>query len=297
MVETPLTCTLGQTGANEAGGRGRAGGGRPEATDKMPSSIQVSVPADLDGVARVNAALAAFAEAHAVPAPVRRSMSVALDELLANAISYAFTNGAGEITADVALLADRLTVTLSDNGRPFDPFRRSAPDTTLPVEQRPIGGHGIHLVQRLMDDTSYHRRGDRNVIVLTKRLAAAPAGAHTRVETERGRMEITTRDHGDARIVAIAGKLDSVTSPKAQQTFDGILAAGARKLAVDFSALDYISSAGLRVLLGVAKQLSARGGALRTFGLNETVREVFDISGFSTILSVFPKEADALNGF
>jgi anti-anti-sigma factor len=65
---------------------------------------------------------------------------------------------------------------------------------------------------------------------------------------------------------------------------------------VDFSSLDYISSAGLRVLLGVAKKVGAKGGALRTFGLNQTVREVFDISGFSAILPVFPSESDALTG-
>jgi anti-anti-sigma factor len=76
-----------------------------------------------------------------------------------------------------------------------------------------------------------------------------------------------------------------------------VLAGGSKKLAVDFSALDYISSAGLRVLLGAAKQLKASGGSLRTFGLNDSVREVFDISGFSTILSVYPAESDAMKGF
>jgi anti-anti-sigma factor len=259
----------------------------------------VSIGPDIQGVARVNAALAHFADAHAVPAGVRRSMSIALDELLANTISYAFAHQAGEITADVALHADRLTLTLSDNGGAFDPFRRSAPDTTLSIEDRPIGGHGIHLVQQLMDDVTYQRHGDRNVVVLTKRLVAGRAGAagHSGTEGEGGTMQITTRDQGGVGIVVIAGKLDSVTSPKAQQALEAMLAGGGRKMAVDFSALDYISSAGLRVLLGVAKQLAARGGALRTFGLNDTVREVFDISGFSTILAVFPNESDALNGF
>lgn len=110
-------------------------------------------------------------------------------------------------------------------------------------------------------------------------------------------MEITTRTQGNASIIAIVGKLDSVTSPQAQQALEAIVSGGGRKLAVDFSGLDYISSAGLRVLLGTAKKLAATGGALRTFGLNETVREVFDISGFSAILPVFPSEADALKGF
>ena len=110
-------------------------------------------------------------------------------------------------------------------------------------------------------------------------------------------MQISTRTRDEVTIVAIAGSLDSITSAEAQQALDAILAGGARKIAIDFTALDYISSAGLRVMLGVAKQLRASGGALRTFGLNDSVREVFDISGFSAILSVFPAEGDAFKGF
>ena len=110
-------------------------------------------------------------------------------------------------------------------------------------------------------------------------------------------MDITTRTQNDITIVAFAGSLDSATAPLAQQTLDGILASGGRKIVVDFTGLDYISSAGLRVLLGTAKRLGGLGGgagALRLFGLNETVGEVFQISGFSRILAVFETEAEAL---
>jgi len=110
-------------------------------------------------------------------------------------------------------------------------------------------------------------------------------------------MDIATRTQNDVSIVALQGSLDSKTSPQAQQALDGFLAGGSRKLLIDFTALDYISSAGLRVLLATAKRLSGAGGGLRLFGLNETVREVFDISGFSTIFAVFDTEADALREF
>jgi len=109
-------------------------------------------------------------------------------------------------------------------------------------------------------------------------------------------MDISTRTQQGTTIVKIAGKLDSITSPEAQQALDAILAGGGRKIVVDFTALDYISSAGLRVLLGAAKRLSGAGSALRLFGLNDSVREVFQISGFATILAVYPTEADALAG-
>ena len=105
-------------------------------------------------------------------------------------------------------------------------------------------------------------------------------------------MDITTRTQNDITIVTVAGNLDSATAPLAQQALDGILASGGRRIVIDFTRLDYISSAGLRVLLGTAKRLGA--GALRLFGLNETVAEVFQISGFSKILAVFATEAEAL---
>lgn len=107
-------------------------------------------------------------------------------------------------------------------------------------------------------------------------------------------MDISTRTQNDVTIVAFVGSLDSTTAPQAQQALDGILASGSRNIVIDFTGLDYISSAGLRVLLGTAKRLGA--GALRLFGLNETVGEVFRISGFSTILAVFKTEAEALMG-
>lgn len=110
-------------------------------------------------------------------------------------------------------------------------------------------------------------------------------------------MEVTTRTVGDVTIVAIVGSLDSITSPQAKPALDAVGGSATRKVAVDFSALDYVSSAGLRVLLGLAKQQNSKGGALRTFGLNHSVREVFEISGFATILKPFATESDALNGF
>ena len=106
-------------------------------------------------------------------------------------------------------------------------------------------------------------------------------------------MQISTRTSNDVHIVAFTGSLDSGTSPEAQKSLGAVLAS-AKKVVLDFTELDYISSAGLRVLLGAAKQLRASGGKLGMFGLNQSVREVFDISGFSSILPVYQSEADAI---
>jgi anti-sigma regulatory factor (Ser/Thr protein kinase) len=101
-------------------------------------------------------------------------VNVALDELLANALSHGQTGRdpcSVTVEVEVKLDQERVTVILTDDGTPFDPFGRSAaPDTTLSVEDRPIGGLGIHLVEQLMDKVSYQRREGHNVVVLVKRL-------------------------------------------------------------------------------------------------------------------------------
>lgn len=131
----------------------------------------MSVGAHPDGVGEVNAAFAGFAEAHAVPATVRRSLSVALDELLANALSHGRVGlDPSSVMVEVELDQERVTVTLTDDGTPFDPFGQDAPDTTLSVDEREIGGLGIHLVSQLMDQVSYQRRDGHNVVVLVKQL-------------------------------------------------------------------------------------------------------------------------------
>ena len=110
-------------------------------------------------------------------------------------------------------------------------------------------------------------------------------------------MEITIHDSNEIKIVKFEGELETNTSHDAEVCLNKLLDEGVKKILIDFEALDYISSAGLRVLLATAQKLQAGNGALRVCNLNETVQEVFDISGFSTILSVFKSESEALDEF
>jgi len=110
-------------------------------------------------------------------------------------------------------------------------------------------------------------------------------------------MNIITQDVDSVAVVRIEGNLDTNTSPEAQQHLDELLAKGCNKILVECTKLDYMSSAGLRVLLATVKRLTGAGGSLRICGLNETVQEVFEISGFSTIFAVFGTESEALEAF
>ena len=110
-------------------------------------------------------------------------------------------------------------------------------------------------------------------------------------------MQISTEQGEGFTIIAFEGNLDTNTAPDAQAQLDGLIEGGATKLLVDFASLNYISSAGLRILLATTKKLNPVGGSLRLCGLNETVTEVFEISGFSTIFQVFNERSEALEGF
>jgi len=110
-------------------------------------------------------------------------------------------------------------------------------------------------------------------------------------------MKIHSKDEEDVKIVMLEGELDTTSSPEAETHLNELRAAGIQKILLNFEKLDFISSAGLRVLLATAQELNISGGGLRVCCLNPEVKEVFDISGFSTLLMVFENEAKGLSGF
>ena len=139
----------------------------------MTNGFQIAIGTGPGEVDRAAAAFAAFADAHALPASVRRSLHVALDELLTNAAVHGFGGReGGSVTVEVELRADRISATVTDDGKPFNPLGVGAPDTALPLSDRPVGGVGIHLVRGLLDEIRYERRSGRNVVVVAKQLPA-----------------------------------------------------------------------------------------------------------------------------
>ena len=97
-------------------------------------------------------------------------------------------------------------------------------------------------------------------------------------------MNMTKTRNGTELTIALEGRLDTTTAPELEQALKQDLE-GATALTLDFSRLDYISSAGLRVLLSAHKALSRKGG-MKVTHVNEIVNEVFEVTGFSDILTI-----------
>ena len=97
-------------------------------------------------------------------------------------------------------------------------------------------------------------------------------------------LNIEKNRRDDSLTLALSGRLDTTTAPELEETLRAELE-GVRSLELDFTELDYISSAGLRVLLGAQKVMNRQGG-MKLRGVNETIAEIFDITGFTDILTI-----------
>jgi len=95
-------------------------------------------------------------------------------------------------------------------------------------------------------------------------------------------------------VVAVEGRMDAVSAPEFEKTLHALIADGALKIIVNFEDLDYISSAGLRSVLIIAKKIQSKNGSIVVVSLHGTVKEIFEISGFSTIIPIHETVAAAL---
>lgn len=107
-------------------------------------------------------------------------------------------------------------------------------------------------------------------------------------------MEITTEQTPEASIVSISGKVDAITAPEMETAMKAVLEAPSGHLILSLSGLDYISSAGLRVILFIAKQLKAEKRELIITGLSGNTKEVFEISGFYSLFKIFETREEAI---
>jgi anti-sigma regulatory factor (Ser/Thr protein kinase) len=139
----------------------------------MTQALELRFANDLGALAALAERVERFGAEQHLPARIVNALNVVLDEAVSNAINHGYDAGVrGEIAVRLRREPDGVTAEVEDDGRAFDPLQAPPPDLTLPLEQRPIGGLGIHLIRNLMDEVSYARVGDRNVLKMAKHLAS-----------------------------------------------------------------------------------------------------------------------------
>ena len=139
-------------------------------------TLEFSIANDLRGISSAAAKIDAFCAAHDMPSGISFDVTLAVDELVTNTISYGFDDD-GDHRIDIALRldGDTLTVTIADDGMAFDPLQAPEPDMSAPAEGRGTGELGIYLVRKTMSTMAYRREDGRNVVTLTTRAARESA--------------------------------------------------------------------------------------------------------------------------
>ena len=106
------------------------------------------------------------------PMKVQMQIDIAIDELFGNIAHYAYNPEVGDATVRVEVTEDPLAVVITfiDSGVPYDPLAKEDPDTTLSAEDRQIGGLGIYMVKKSMDDITYEYKDGQNILTIKKNL-------------------------------------------------------------------------------------------------------------------------------
>lgn len=133
--------------------------------------LTLHLPEDQDALDQVFEAMDRVAEDDDWPVAPAYQVRLALEELVLNVINYGFDGSEGRIDIDISSKPGAVTIGISDNGKAFDPTHDARkPDVHAPLDERPIGGLGVHLVHEMMDEFSYARKDGRNVVTIVKRL-------------------------------------------------------------------------------------------------------------------------------
>ena len=140
----------------------------PEPSDN-PGGEAITLNSDLEELERLRAFIDAFCSREGLPDETRYHLSVALEELVVNAIKHGACRPSNDaIRLSMWMGGGEVRITLCDTGVPFDPLKAPPPDLTQKLLERPIGGLGVHLVRCLIPEIRYERRGGRNCLDLTK---------------------------------------------------------------------------------------------------------------------------------
>ena len=140
----------------------------------MSEVIAVELKNQLSEIERLARIVHDFGRRHQIEPQIIYTMKLALDEILTNIISYAYDDAKEHIIViRLSLDQEKWTVEVEDDGRPFNPLNAPEPDTKQLLGERPIGGLGIHLVRKLIDELEYRRQNDRNILVMRLKVKGA----------------------------------------------------------------------------------------------------------------------------
>ena len=134
---------------------------------------ELTIAATVENIETVTNFVNEQLEALDCPMKAQMQIDIAIDELFGNIAHYAYNPEIGKATVRVEVIEDPLSVVITfiDNGVPYDPLAKADPDTTLSAEEREIGGLGIYMVKKSMDEIAYEYKDGHNILSIKKKLS------------------------------------------------------------------------------------------------------------------------------
>ena len=147
----------------------------------MIKTNELTVEATVENLPQVMGFLEQHLEEADCPLKAQMQITVAAEEIYVNIAHYAYAPGTGEATVRLEITDEpaAATITFIDRGVPFDPLAKPDPDVSLSAEERGIGGLGIYMVKKSMDDVRYEYRDGQNVLTLIKNVTRGQVLCHT----------------------------------------------------------------------------------------------------------------------
>ncbi|MBQ6163226.1 MAG: ATP-binding protein [Clostridia bacterium] len=133
---------------------------------------KITLPAEIDNIETATDFINGILDEADCSMKAQVQLDIALDEMMSNVARYAYTSNVGDVTVSIEILDDprRAVLTLTDEGIPYDPLQKEDPDITLSAEERKIGGLGIYIVKKSMDDMSYAFEDGKNIVTIIKNI-------------------------------------------------------------------------------------------------------------------------------
>jgi len=133
---------------------------------------ELTIAATVENIETVTDFVNEQLEALDCPMKAQMQIDIAIDELFGNIAHYAYNPEIGKATVRVEVTEDPLAVVITfiDNGVPYDPLAKADPNTTLSAEEREIGGLGIFMVKKTMDEIAYEYKDGQNILAIKKNL-------------------------------------------------------------------------------------------------------------------------------
>lgn len=222
---------------------------------------------------------------------------LAVDEACTNVIEHGYQMNGAEQAIDILCRKEdgRFSIIISDDSPPFNPLLQADPDPNQAIEDREPGGWGVYFIKKVMDEVFYQHDASRNNLVMVKRMNERVKDS--KVREHQPRMVSAVAPMPGLWVVTPHGRMDGDLSKNVEQIIHAKGQEGSRAFILDMSDVDYVSSAGLKVLVRLWQQIGEAGGHLLLAGLHARVREVLEIVGLDMVFTVYETVESAISDY